>query len=216
MTSEELKMTNHNNNEGTGTADHRDAMALTHPTCKVCASPRRREIEVELLVGGSRQAIAERFSGEDQAFNRQNLFSHFHNHMDVVEQAVVQLARQERRRRSLDVATARRILLSKTQFHEDLLEIGMAAIAEGRVKWTLGGVLATKAELDKLRDAEDAAAIALIMERFNLFVEAVKEHVPEDQFRQLYELYKQMAEALSDDPWPLRIDTGGDEEAVAG
>ena len=69
-----------------------DQPSLTNPQCKVCMSPDRFEIEVALAQGQRQEAVARRFSRNGQAFSRQNVNSHYHRHMQVIERAVVERA----------------------------------------------------------------------------------------------------------------------------
>ncbi|HTD79566.1 MAG TPA: hypothetical protein VK898_18155, partial [Chloroflexota bacterium] len=132
-------MTDRQNMQGSNDAG---AGAMRHPTCKVCNSPKRRDIELALLVGESRQAIADRFSTEEQLFNRQNMANHYHHHMRVVEQALAAAAEAERKRQALDVPTAALAMRRKKQLLEDLFEVGVSAVADGRGRWSPGEVLA--------------------------------------------------------------------------
>ena len=179
--------------EGAGNAGG----VVSHPTCKVCGSPNRREIELALLVGGSRQAIADRFSVGGEVFNRQNIHTHFHHHMQVIDRALIDLAVAERKRRSLDLGTAQQVLLAKRQLLEDLLEMGLDAIAEGRVKWTLNDVLAVNAELEKLRATDHGQEVAYVVAQAHEFTMAVLEFLPDDKRDALVEAYQRRTRNLA-------------------
>lgn len=66
----------------------------TNPQCKVCASPDRFEIEVALARGQSQGYVATRFSRNGQTFSRQNIHTHYHKHMPVLDLAVAEAAAQ--------------------------------------------------------------------------------------------------------------------------
>src|SRR3954468_18943975 len=82
-----------------------DQPSLTNPQCKICMSPDRFEIEVALARGQRQESVAQRFSRNGRAFSRQNVNSHYHRHMQVIQRAVVEKA-AERGSRMLDVGTA--------------------------------------------------------------------------------------------------------------
>src|SRR3954447_26275693 len=76
------------------------------PQCKVCTSPDRFEIEVALARGQSQAYVAARFSQNRQAFNRQNVHTHYHNHMQVLDLAVAEAAARRGLSPVLDIIRA--------------------------------------------------------------------------------------------------------------
>ena len=66
--------------------------STTSPQCKVCTSPDRFEIEVALAQDQPQETVARRFSRNGQSFSRQNIHTHYHKHMEVIDRAVSEAA----------------------------------------------------------------------------------------------------------------------------
>ena len=113
-----------------------------NPQCKVCQSPDRFEIEVALAERQSREIIAKRFSRNGQAFSRQNLHVHFHNHMRVVDRAVVEAAAARLRNRILDVDTAIEIDDRNERNRELMREQLSARIEANDLRWSAKDAMA--------------------------------------------------------------------------
>lgn len=75
--------------------------------------------------------VAERFSTGDQVLNRQNLHTHYRNHMKTIDRAVFERARARTRNALLDVQTGRGIRQEEDELLELLSRYVRAAMAEG-------------------------------------------------------------------------------------
>lgn len=157
------------------------ARLFRHPTCKVCNSSNRREIEIALLREEPRPAIAARFP--DDNMNRTNLFNHRHRHMDVVDSAVAAAVRERMARDSLDAETAKDMGLDRHALLTDMLQAGVTALASGRVRFAPSDVLAILDAREKL--AGEDRQFEEVVAQSRMFVDAVKSIVPRDLWPQI-------------------------------
>jgi hypothetical protein len=165
--------------------------STTNPQCKVCTSDDRFEIEVALAEGQSQELIARRFSRDGQAFSRQNIHSHYHKHMQVIEQAVLEVALERRRDRKLDLKTATEIERQNEANRARLRAHAAAAIDD--LRWRPRDVIAFMKFDAMLVEQQAAAGTEFIMQRARLFSQAVREVVTDDQGQQILEAYDRAA-----------------------
>lgn len=161
--------------------------SITNPQCKVCTSESRFEIEVALAEGQSQELIARRFSRDGQTFSRQNIHSHYHKHMQVIEQAVLEVALERRGNRMLDLETAAEIERQNEANRARLRAHAAAAIDD--LRWRPRDVIAFM-KFDALLGEQQAAAQAeFVVQRTRLYSKVVREIMTDDQARQVVDAY---------------------------
>jgi uncharacterized protein YaiL (DUF2058 family) len=119
-----------------------EAASISHPQCKVCESPDRFEIEVALAQGQPQQHIARRFSHGEQSFSKQNIHSHYHRHMPVIEKAVAEAAAVQNRGLLLDLETATAIEVENARNRARLRAQVSRLIEQGQLNWRPRDVMA--------------------------------------------------------------------------
>jgi hypothetical protein len=178
-----------------------DQPSLTNPQCKVCTSSDRFEIEVALAQGQSQEAIARRFSRNGQVFSRQNVNSHHHRHMQVIERAVVEKA-AERGNRMLDVGTAIEIEDQNERNRALMREQVSAQIENNQLKWSVRDVMAFIEQDARLGEQRNAALLEGFMGEAGAFAEAVQSVVPQAQWQAIVDEFD---ERMAKDGWPTGL-----------
>jgi hypothetical protein len=169
-----------------------DMPSDTHPLCKVCNHPARREIEVALIEGQSREVLARRFSTGKMKLNRQNLHSHYHGHMQVIDRAVAEQARTRARNAMLDVESVRAIRERQAGLRGLMLEQATEALAQGRVRWSAKDILQLHGEDAAMEVDRAAVQVEMVMVDFNLLAQALKAHTTDAVQNAIVEEYQQL------------------------
>jgi hypothetical protein len=144
----------------------------------VCQHPQRLDIELALLEGQSGPVVAERFSTGDQVLNRQNLHTHYRNHMKTIDRAVFERART--RNALLDVQTGRGIRQEEDELLELLSRYVRAAMAEGAVRVSVRDVLRVTAERARIEQERSRVQVEAVVVQARAFGEAVRNVAPEE------------------------------------
>jgi hypothetical protein len=163
----------------------------TNPQCKVCKSADRFEIEVALACGQSQESVATRFSRDGRTFNRQNIHTHYHKHMQVLDLAVAEEAARRGLSPMLDIQRASEIH-AQHEHNRVLIRAQVdATIREGLLLKTRD-VLAFM-ELDvRLEEQRNQHRIDVILIQARVFGEAVRRIMPSDMYDQLIATYDEL------------------------
>lgn len=165
------------------TADERPDYrpSITNPQCKVCTSEHRLEIEVALAQGQPQERVARRFSRGAQKFSKQNIHTHYHKHMQVIEKAVAEAAAAEGRDLMLDLKTATEIEAQNARTRARMRAQVSATIENGDLDWRRPRDVMAFMEFDaRLGEQEAAARAELVMIQARTFGTAVREVVTDN------------------------------------
>ena len=173
--------------------------STTNAQCKVCGSPDRFGIEVALAEGQSQEAIARRFSRDGQLFNRQNIHSHYHRHMEVIERAVTEAAAAGLRNRMLDIGTAIEID-ERNERNRTLMREQLAArIEENSMRWTAKDAMAFMQQDQSLNETRSVRQFEAFMTEARAFKAAVKHVVPEEMWMAVVNRFDELSKDAASD-----------------
>jgi hypothetical protein len=172
----------------------RDVLPFVHPRCKVCSSPNRNEIEIQILLGASAPKIAKAFP--EDSLNRQNIFAHKHGHMDVLDVQVEDAVRAHKARTRQEAQAAGNAVVNRLQLVEDLLLAGVVSAQAGAVRFTPRDLLALLDERDRL--AGDEEAYEELKVDVKEFSDAVKEVVPRSMWADVVSCFDEKVAARED------------------
>jgi hypothetical protein len=161
----------------------------TNSQCKVCTSPDRFEIEVALAQGQPQETVARRFSTEDRTFNRQNIHAHYHNHMEVIDRAVLEVATSRMKHRMLDLDTAIEIEEQNRRVRDRMREHVHDAVENGGVRINARDVMAFIEQDARLSEQRSAAELEAIMAEGKAFSQAVKQCVPRENWQEIVDTF---------------------------
>ena len=193
-----------------------EPVPTVNPQCKVCKSTDRFEIEVALAERQSRELIAQRFSRNGQTFSRQNMHSHYHNHMAVVDRAVAEAAAARLRNRILDVGTATEIDVRNERNLALMREQLSVQIEENGLRWSPKDAMSFMQMDVLLSEKRSAAQLEGIMVEARAFAAAVKEVVPQAMWADVVQRYDSLVDGdVSDllDTSPTIGSSDGPEDA---
>jgi hypothetical protein len=133
------------------------------PTCFVCSSAYRLEVE-KLLVGGVGYKTISRSLPRDANLSARNIGDHLKNaHFPLKGEAVARLREEQARERGAIVAKGAEIVTEKYRFARRILERVDERLAEGAIEPTVRDALAAAEFLSRFDDSEaDEARDALI------------------------------------------------------
>jgi hypothetical protein len=171
------------------------APSSTNPQCKVCMSPDRFEIEVALAERQSQSSVAHRFSRNGQTFNKQNIHSHYRNHMEVIQRAVAEEAATRMRRRMLDVGTAVEVEDQNERNRELMRRQVSAAIENNDLRWSARDAMAFIEQEARLGELRSAAALEAVMADATAFSQAVRTVVPRSEWDEVVAEFDRRVEA---------------------
>jgi high-affinity Fe2+/Pb2+ permease len=163
--------------------------STTNAQCKACTSPDRFEIEVALAQAQPQETVARRFSTGDQSFSRQNIHTHYHNHMEVIDRAVSEAAVSRMQHRILDLDTAIEIEEQNQRLRDRMREQIYEAIANNRVRINTRDVMAFIEQDARLSEQRSAATLESFMLDARAFKEAVQRCVPGSEWNQIVDTY---------------------------
>jgi hypothetical protein len=166
----------------------------TNPQCKVCMSSDRFEIEVALAEGQPQETVARRFSRNGQAFSRQNIHSHYHRHMQVIDRAVAEAAAERMRNRMLDLGTAMDIEDRNERSRELTRRQVSAQIENNQLRWSARDAMAFIEQDARLGEQRSAALLDAFMVEARAFSEAVRTIVPPAQWQAIVDEYDRLME----------------------
>jgi hypothetical protein len=161
----------------------------TNSQCKVCTSPDRFEIEVALAQGQPQETVARRFSTDDRRFNRQNIHVHYHNHMEVIDRAVLEVATSRMKHRMLDLDTAIEIEEQSQRVRDRMREHVYDAVENGRVRISARDVMGFIEQDARLSEQRSAAELEAIMAEAKAFSDAVKQCVPQSHWQEIVDTF---------------------------
>ena len=168
--------------------------SATNPQCKVFTSPDRFEIEVALAEGHPQVIVARRFSRNGQSFSRQNIHSHYRNHMQVIERAVAEVAAERMRNRVLGVGMAVEIEDRNERNRELMRRQVSAAIENHDLRWSARDAMAFIDQEARLGEQRSATVLEAIMAEARVFSEAVRSVVPQSQWAEIVDEFDRRLE----------------------
>jgi hypothetical protein len=163
----------------------------TNPQCKVCTSADRFEVEVALARGQSQESVATRFSRNGQSFSRQNIHTHYHKHMQVLELAVAEEAARRGLNPMLDMKRAGEIHAQHERNRARLRAQVDERINEG-LEWKVRDVLAFMEQDVRLEEQRNQQRVEIVFMQARVFGEAVRKVVPEDLQEQILTAYDEL------------------------
>jgi hypothetical protein len=166
--------------------------STTSPQCKVCTSPDRFEIEVALAQGQPQETVARRFSRNGQSFSRQNIHTHYHKHMEVIDRAVSEAATQRMRGRMLDLNTAMQIEEQNERTRDRMRAQVQDAVENNQIRFNARDVMAFMEQDARLGEQRSAAMLDVVMADAKAFSEAVKRCVPQSQWEEIVDTFDEL------------------------
>jgi hypothetical protein len=168
---------------------------------------------VALIEGQSREVLARRFSTAAVRLNRQNLHTHYHGHMRVIDRAVAEQARTRARNAMLDVGSVRGIRERQASLRALMLNQATEALAQGRVRWSAKDILQLHSEDMTMELDRAAAQVEMVMVDFNLLAQALKAHTSEAVRTAIVEEYERLKRQSGVDDTDLADDFISDNDA---
>jgi hypothetical protein len=165
--------------------------STTNQQCKVCTSPDRFEIEVALARGRSQASVATRFSRDGQAFNRQNINTHYHKHMEVLDRAVAEEAAKRGLSRSLDLKQAAELQAEHERNRAQLRAQVHARINEG-LEWKTRDLLAFMEQDIRLEEQRNQLRIEPVLIQVDALAQAVRRVVPQELWTPIIDAYDEI------------------------
>ena len=190
----------------------------TNPQCKVCNSPDRFEIEVALARGQSQQSVATRFSRNGQTFSRQNVNTHYHKHMQVLELAVAEEAARRGVSPVLGIEMASEIH-AEHERNRTRLRAQANALIEGGVAWKTRDLLYFMEQDIRLEEQRNQQRAEIVMIQARAYGEAVRAVINDnDTHIKILEMYDELLPRerdgqLDDFIYHDDAEDGGAEEA---
>lgn len=190
--------------------------SMTNPQCKVCNSPDRRAIEVALVQGRGQDTIARVYTRNGQQFSRQNIHTHYHRHMQVVDRATVERARLHARNAMLDVESAKAISRGNEELRDLLREGARRAAQSEALRWTAKDVIAFLERDEQMEQERSGMQVDLLMREVQAFSAAVRMVLLQPLWDDLMENYKrQQVDAKLDESDFFYVDNMDDPASEA-
>ena len=164
---------------------------VTEPRCHVCQSEWRTEIERSIMLTHSYASIADKFESLGiQGITRKGIATHAKRHMTIEQEAVRKIVEDEARNWAENVEEHKGFLLGQKALLETGLMKAWEKMLSGDMDVAWKDVILILERIDRLEARREDAKGEAAYNELQMFMDAVKEVVPEDQWFAIGQAYQ--------------------------